>query len=51
MIWTENCIPDTHENRLLLFSLFYITEAGKFKAMVDNLQRILLQRCDKEGNY
>ncbi|XP_058957696.2 coiled-coil domain-containing protein 152-like [Pocillopora verrucosa] len=25
-----------------------IEEAGKFKAMVDNLQRILLQRCDKE---
>lgn len=25
-----------------------IEEAGKFKAMVDNLQWILLQRCDKE---
>lgn len=23
-------------------------EAGKFKAMIDNLQKVLLQRCDKE---
>ena len=29
--------------------LFDFQEAEKFKAMVDSLQKVLLQRCDKEG--
>ena len=32
-----------------LFFFYYFQEAEKFKAMVDSLQKVLLQRCDKEG--
>lgn len=32
-----------------MFLLFDFQEAEKFKAMVDSLQKVLLQRCDKEG--
>ena len=33
----------------LFFLFIYFQEAEKFKAMVDSLQKVLLQRCDKEG--
>ena len=30
---------------------FNLQEAEKFKGMVDSLQKVLLQRCDKEGKF
>ena len=50
LVPNQNSISDTLVS-YNYFLFFGSKEAGKFKAMVNSLQKVLLQRCDNEGNY